>query len=349
MKKYKKVLIDAVLFFAIIGLTLYGVFHGEDLSGLGDAIKKCNILWLIPAVPLVLFFIAGESIVIWHMLGCYGIYVKERICFLFSAVGFFFSCVTPSASGGQPMQIYFMKKEDIPVPIATVILLVVTITYKFVLVVIGIGLWLFAGDFLAEYVAEARWVFYLGILLNVGCVAFMCVVVFHPSFAKKTLMLGAKLLERIHILKQREERLDKLERSMNHYHEAAEFMSSHWGMIARVFAITVVQRFAMFAVTYFVYRAFSLSSMNFFEVMFLQAVISVSVDMLPLPGGMGISEGLFMIIFRKVFGEALLVPGLVLSRGLGYYSELFLSAVFTMVAVVVFQVRERKNAKQKAK
>lgn len=347
MKKYKKILIDAILFFVIIGLTLYGVFHGEDLSGLKDAIKESNILWLIPAVPLVLFFIAGESIVIWHMLDCYGIYVKERFCFLFSAVGFFFSCVTPSATGGQPMQIYFMKKEDIPVPIATVILLVVTITYKFVLVVVGIGLWLFAGGFLAEYVAEARWGFYLGILLNVGCVIFMCVVVFHPSFAKKTLILGAKLLERIHILKHKEERLDKLERSMNHYHEAAEFMSSHWGMIARVFIITVVQRFTMFAVTYFVYRAFSLNSMNFFEVMFLQAVISVSVDMLPLPGGMGISEGLFMVIFKKVFGEALLIPGLILSRGLGYYSELFLSAVFTLVAVVVFQVREHKKSKVK--
>ena len=346
MKKYKKVLIDAILFFVIIGLTLYGVFHGEDLSGLKDAIKESNILWLIPAVPLVLFFIA-ESIVIWHMLDCYGIYVKERFCFLFSAVGFFFSCVTPSATGGQPMQIYFMKKEDIPVPIATVILLVVTITYKFVLVVVGIGLWLFAGGFLAEYVAEARWVFYLGILLNVGCVILMCVVVFHPSFAKKTLILGAKLLERIHILKHKEERLDKIERSMNHYHEAAEFMSSHWGMIARVFVITVVQRFAMFAVTYFVYRAFSLNSMNFFEVMFLQAVISVSVDMLPLPGGMGISEGLFMVIFKKVFGEALLIPGLILSRGLGYYSELFLSAIFTLVAVVVFQVREHKKSKVK--
>lgn len=347
MKKYKKILIDAILFFVIIGLTLYGVFHGEDLSGLKDAIKESNILWLIPAVPLVLFFIAGESIVIWHMLDCYGIYVKERFCFLFSAVGFFFSCVTPSATGGQPMQIYFMKKEDIPVPIATVILLVVTIIYKFVLVVVGIGLWLFAGGFLAEYVAEARWVFYLGILLNVGCVILMCVVVFHPSFAKKTLILGAKLLERIHILKHKEERLDKIERSMNHYHEAAEFMSSHWGMIARVFIITVVQRFAMFAVTYFVYRAFSLNSMNFFEVMFLQAVISVSVDMLPLPGGMGISEGLFMVIFKKVFGEALLIPGLILSRGLGYYSELFLSAIFTLVAVVVFQVREHKKSKVK--
>lgn len=56
----------------------------------------------------------------------------------------------------------------------------------------------------------------------------------------------------------------------------------------------------------------------------LQAVIAVSVDMLPLPGGMGISETLFLIIFAPVFGE-LLLPGMVLSRGLGYYSELLIS------------------------
>ncbi len=53
--------------------------------------------------------------------------------------------------------------------------------------------------------------------------------------------------------------------------------------------------------------------------MLLQAVISVSVDMLPLPGGMGISETLFLKIFPPVFGSTLLLPAMVLSRGLGYY------------------------------
>ena len=47
-------------------------------------------------------------------------------------------------------------------------------------------------------------------------------------------------------------------------------------MIARVFVITVVQRFAMFAVTYFVYRAFSLNSMNFFEEQGFTGYISVA-------------------------------------------------------------------------
>ena len=63
--------------------------------------------------------------------------------------------------------------------------------------------------------------------------------------------------------------------------------------------------------------------------MLLQAVISVSVDMLPLPGGMGISEALFMTIFAPVFGTVLL-PAMVLSRGMGYYGELLVSAVFTI-------------------
>ena len=102
-------------------------------------------------------------------------------------------------------------------------------------------------------------------------------------------------------------------------------------MIVKVIGITFIQRMALFAVTWFVYQAFGLHGTGFWEILFLQAVISVSVDMLPLPGGMGISETLFLNIFSPVFG-GLLLPGMVLSRGLGYYGELLISAAFTVVA-----------------
>ena len=54
--------------------------------------------------------------------------------------------------------------------------------------------------------------------------------------------------------------------------------------------------------------------------------------MLPLPGGMGISEKLFLTVFVPVFGAGLLLPGMVLSRGLSYYTELLLSALLTLYA-----------------
>lgn len=92
-----------------------------------------------------------------------------------------FSCITPSASGGQPMQLYYMKKEKISLPVSTVILMIVTITYKAVLVVVGLGLVLFGQGFLHRYLTEILPVFYLGIGLNVFCVTAMLILVFHPS------------------------------------------------------------------------------------------------------------------------------------------------------------------------
>ena len=331
MKSRKKIIFNGVFLAVVFALTIYGVFHGEDLSSMMDAIHRADKRWLIPGIALVVFFIWGESIIIWYMMRSSGIQLKKRTCFLFSSVGFFFSCITPSASGGQPMQIYYMKKEKISIPVSTVILMIVTITYKLVLVVIGIGIAIFGRGFLHKYLEGILPVFYLGLALNIFCVTFMTILVFHPLLAKAIMVKGMKLLERLHLVKKKDGRLKKLEDSMDTYRNTAAYLKNNPFVIVKVIGITFIQRMALFAVTWFVYQAFGLHGTGFWEILFLQAVISVSVDMLPLPGGMGISETLFLNIFSPVFG-GLLLPGMVLSRGLGYYGELLISAAFTVVA-----------------
>ena len=331
MKSRKKIIFNGVFLAVVFALTIYGVFHGEDLSSMMDAIHRADKRWLIPGIALVAFFIWGESIIIWYMMRSSGIQLKKRTCFLFSSVGFFFSCITPSASGGQPMQIYYMKKEKISIPVSTVILMIVTITYKLVLVVIGIGIAIFGRGFLHKYLEGILPVFYLGLALNIFCVTFMTILVFHPLLAKAIMVKGMKLLERLHLVKKKDGRLKKLEDSMDTYRNTAAYLKNNPFVIVKVIGITFIQRMALFAVTWFVYQAFGLHGTGFWEILFLQAVISVSVDMLPLPGGMGISETLFLDIFSPVFG-GLLLPGMVLSRGLGYYGELLISAAFTVVA-----------------
>ena len=339
MKSRKKIIFNGVFLAVVFALTIYGVFHGEDLSSMMDAIHRADKRWLVPGIALVAFFIWGESIIIWYMMRSSGIQLKKRTCFLFSSVGFFFSCITPSASGGQPMQIYYMKKEKISIPVSTVILMIVTITYKLVLVVIGIGIAIFGRGFLHKYLEGILPVFYLGLALNIFCVTFMTILVFHPLLAKAIMVKGMKLLERLHLMKKKEERLKKLEDSMDTYRNTAAYLKNNPFVIVKVIGITFIQRMALFAVTWFVYQAFGIHGTGFWDILFLQAVISVSVDMLPLPGGMGISETLFLNIFSPVFG-GLLLPGMVLSRGLGYYGELLISAVFTVVAQLTIGKKE---------
>lgn len=243
------------------------------------------------------------------------------------------------------MQIYFMKKEKIPIPVSTVILMVVTITYKLVLVVIGLGVLLFGGEFSHRYLSGILPVFYLGIALNVFCVSFMTLLVFHPLMAEGIILKCMDGLEKVHIMKHKEERRNKFRDSMQVYRETAAYLKGHKNVIVYVILITFVQRFALFAVTCTVYQAFGLSGISMWDVLLLQAVISVSVDMLPLPGGMGISETLFLKIFATVFG-AVTLPAMVLSRGLGYYSQLLISAVFTIVAQIYYMLKQTEDEKR---
>ena len=159
MENKKKMIFNVLFLFLVFAATLYGVFHGEDLSEIAEILKTVNLYWLLPGVACVIIFIWGESIIIFYMMHTLGIHLKKWKCFLFSSVGFFFSCITPSATGGQPAQIYYMKKEKIPIPVSTLVLMIVTITYKMVLVVIGLGLMIFGRGFIRTHMYEIRHIF----------------------------------------------------------------------------------------------------------------------------------------------------------------------------------------------
>ena len=183
MADKKKMIFNIVFLILVFAGTLYGVFHGEDLGKIVHIVKTVDPLWLIPGVICVVIFIWGESIIIFYMMHTLGIKLKKWTCFLFSSVGFFFSCITPSATGGQPAQIYYMKKEKIPIPVSTLVLMIVTITYKLVLVVIGVTMTIFGQGFIKAHLYRVRHIFYLGTALNVFCVSGMLVLVFHPMLA----------------------------------------------------------------------------------------------------------------------------------------------------------------------
>lgn len=342
MRNKKKAIFNTIFLILIFSITVYMVFKGEDLGEIIHTVRQADPVYLLISVVCVVLFILGESVIIFYMMRTLGAKVKMGHCALYSFVGFFFSCITPSASGGQPMQIYFMKKDKLPIPVTTLVLMIVTITYKAVLVVIGIVIWIFGRGFLEGYLGQYMWVFYLGVGLNIFCVTFMMIFVFAPGLAKWIMVKGLKLIEHFRFLKPKTTRLEKLEASMDQYHETAAFWASHKLVILKVLLITMAQRILLFTVTYWVYRSLGFHGYSIITLTILQSVISVSVDMLPLPGGMGISESLYLVMFAPVFGEALL-PAMLLSRGISYYAQMIISAVMTCVAYFIIGRKEQEE------
>jgi uncharacterized protein (TIRG00374 family) len=327
----KKTILNILFLAALLVLTFYLMFRGQDLAPILKEAAAMNKIYLCVGIVLVVIFVCCESVIIQYLLRVIKIKWPLRKCIRYSFVGFFFSCITPSATGGQPAQIYYMKKEGLDIPKSTIVLLLVTIEYKAVLVFLGILIAILGQSALAHLSAEIIFYFYLGLVLNILCVAFMSFLVFSPNIARYLLIKLYRFLAKLRIIKHLNKRLEKLNHSMDSYADASIFLGKNKVAIFIVFFISLLQRLLLFFVTFIVYKGFGLHGHSILEITMLQSMISISVDMLPLPGGMGISERIFSLIFVPVFGSvALTLSGMLISRGISYYALILISAIVTM-------------------
>lgn len=345
-KASRKAWLNALLLVVVFGLTVYTVFTGEDPRQVASALQMANPLYVLAGVLCVVLFILGESACILYLLRTLGTRVSFRHCCLYSFIGFFYSCITPSASGGQPMQVIAMRKDRIPVAVSTVVLAIVTITYKLVLVVIGVAVMLIRPADVMWHLEGVHGLVYLGLALNVGCIALLLMLVFCPAILRRCAEIVLRWLNRIRPFRHPERIEHKLDSVMSQYTGTAEYYKTHHAVILQVFLLTLLQRFLLFLVTWFAYKAFGLTGDTLLTIVTLQAMISVVVDMLPLPGGMGASENLFIRIFEPIFGSALVLPGMLISRGVSYYTQLVISGLMTVVASFVLRnTKDKENCR----
>ncbi len=340
--KIKKIVFNVIFLVVCFLLTMYYVLHGQDFTKLLIYMKEADSFYWGIGVVFVILFILTESVIINYMMKSLNQKIRLSHCFLYSFVGFFFSLITPSASGGQPAQVLFMKRDDIPIHISTMVLLIVTTAYKLVLILFGLYVVFIKPSDAMKYLDPAMGWIYLGVFLNVICVGVMLALIFKPEVLRNLVMKIFKRIRKIPHLESLSALQSRLEKAMDEYGEASFYLKTHKKIISNVVLLTVIQRCFFFVITYFVLISFGLRTISFWTVLILQAMISMAVDMLPLPGGMGISEHLFQIIFSPVCGELLTVPVMLVSRGLGYYTQLIISALLTIAAYFII-FRGRKN------
>ncbi len=331
MENKKNTILSILFLIVLLVLTFYLMFSGQDLGIIMDQIARVNKWYLLTGVFLVIIFVCCESVIIKYLLHVIHIKWPLHKCVRYSFIGFFFSCITPSATGGQPAQIYYMKKEGLDIPKSTIVLLLVTILYKFVLVFIGVLVALFGQTMILDLPPEIKFYFYLGLGLNIFSVVFMSFLVFYPKLSRYLLIRFYQLLGKLHLIRRVARKIVKINRSMDDYERASVFLWENKLAIFNTFVISLIQRLLLFFVTYIVYKSFGLNEYSALRITILQSLISISVDMLPLPGGMGISERIFSVIFVPIFGTvSLTLSAMLLSRGISYYALILISAVVTI-------------------
>lgn len=343
MQKKTKLAANIVFMLALLGVTLYILLKDQDLVEINDLLKHASGRMMALAMFCAVMYLVLESaslIVILRSLG-------ERLRWIpslrYSFIGFLFNAITPSASGGQPMMVLYMKEDGINMGASSVAMLFWTIIYKVALVIVEAFVLLFYHPFFVRTLGPYQWLFWVGMGVNVVSIILYGIIVFSANGAAGIVRLSTWLLHKLRLVKHRERIEKKLDRLLTSYREGADYMRTHWKITGIVLLITLCQRIFYFLVAWFVYRALGLSGNTLMEVVILQSFVSVCIDILPVPGGVGANEGFFVTLFSSIMEKKYVYPAMLLSRGVSFYGLLVISAGITLGTQLQLLYRKRNK------
>ena len=175
MKSKKKIFRNALLFILLIILTFYILLKDQDYNEMLAILENVKMQYVFIAVICMCIYVLCEAINIKRTLNVLGEKTSIFKDIKFALIGFFFSGITPAASGGQPMQIYYMHKEKIPVANSTLALLINLSSMQITTISLAIISVIFNHKILNKGLA---WLFTIGILLNASALTLLMIAIF---------------------------------------------------------------------------------------------------------------------------------------------------------------------------
>lgn len=341
-KNFKNFILSGLFFIGLIALTFYILFRNQNLGELFQTLRRVNLTWVLVGVGCMFLYMCLDALNIKRILHILHQEVSYFNCLKYTFSGFFFSSVTPSASGGQPMQIYYMFKDRIEISHSSLALLLNFASFQFVTITVAIIS--FLSDF--RFLGEVGNTLKILLMVGVGVNSFLFIVVFMAIFSKtwsiKIVDFILKLLQKLKV--KQIERLRQLAYDqIKKYQEGAIYIKTHQIRMVSVLLTTLCQVVAMHSVTYCVYRAFGLSEFSYVKVLSLQAILFIAVSAIPLPGAVGVSEGGFVILFATLFPKVLIDSAMLLSRGISFYLFVAISGMVVIVASLLIAKQNKKR------
>ena len=339
MKNKRKLFGNLILFLTIIFLTFYIIFKDQSITDLAVLFMKAHKGYVLIAVISMCLYFCCDAINIGTTLNMLGEKSKFIRNVRYSLIGFFFSSVTPAASGGQPMQIYYMTKYNISVANSTVAFLINLTCMQIVTISTALVSLIFNYMYLNSLLI---WFFILGILLNSSALALLIISLYSKRMTDGLIRIFIKILTFFKV-KNIEEKKTKIENELIKYQTGAKYMKNHKKAILKILLITYVQFFLYYSISYWIYRANGLNEHSIIKIASIQAILYGTVSGIPSPGAVGVSEGGFIEIFKNIYPKEMINGAMLLSRGVNFYLFVALSAI----VVLIHTIRDKRENKVK--
>ena len=349
----KKTLLSILFVFvnviAIMSVALMEFGGQSDIAPIEEVLGtfKQNFIYGLIALGLFVFAVFCESMKRFVLLKAslrhprvMGIAVSASI------ISRYYDYITPLGSGGQPIEIYYMRKKGVPGAIASGIAIMCYAMGLFATVFLTLAMLFWKGFLGVTPTIEALAI--IGIIFNIVMPLSILVFSIIPKVGEWLAKCVSKIAGFFHITKDPEAFKIKAINSIKEYADCIFYFFGKYSIATFfVFFFAILYNVAIYSVPYFVIRLCGVpaESIDYFNIFTLCLICYMAITIFPTPGNSGAAEISFYSIFSSylsVLGSGFLFWGVMTWRFATYYLFIILG-----VLLMIFEKIVRRKTTQK--
>ena len=169
--------------------------------------------------------------------------------FLYAAADVYFSAITPSATGGQPASLYFMKKDGLPFYLSSAALVLNLAMYNAAIVLIGIVCMVLCPGLFLQFNLPCKVLILIGYVALTGLMAGFLLLLRKGDWIKAIGGALILLFHKLHLLRKPDRLIQRLDRLVKNYGECAALFLGDKALLRNAFFYNLAQRACQIAVS----------------------------------------------------------------------------------------------------
>ncbi|MDD6223375.1 MAG: lysylphosphatidylglycerol synthase transmembrane domain-containing protein [bacterium] len=325
MKSLKK---NSIILVFITLLILVLVLK-DDFHSIMNAFLHANLLFILLALVCQIIGLVFDALAYKKVIDSYTKNYTMKKALRMIIITKFFNGITPFSSGGQPMQIYMLKKEGFRLTKATNIIIQTFILYQAALVLYGILAIIINLKFqLFKDIFLLKNLIIIGFLMNTLVMIGLVVISFSNKFNHIMIRKIISLLSKVHIVKDKEKKQAQWRERVDDFHEGATFLKKNKKLCFQAFIYNFLYLTFTYVMPYFVIIA--LSNHNLvtpINSIVASAYILIIGAFVPIPGASGGIEYGYLKFFGTFIQGSVLKASLLIWRFISYYLPMIVGAI----------------------
>lgn len=322
----KKKFINVILIIIFTLIVLYFSLK-DNYDEIIELLLNSDIRWLFIGYLFVLSYTFLKSIVTNNIINKFKKFNLKKT-FNLQLMTFFFNAITPFSTGGQPFQVYVLKKNKLSLSDGTNVIIQESIIHQIALIIVGILAIIINYLFDIYHLEGIIFIFLvLGFGLNI-LIIFLLFLISHSNKIDKLITKYiVKLLTFLKVIKNKQI-LNKLHNTIDNFNYNSKILLKNKKRFIKLILINCIALLCLYIVPLTI--LFSYNNYISFDgiiAITLVSFISIISSYVPLPGGIGGQEYLFILMFGLYVNQPLLSSLMIMWRFITYYLPMIVGAV----------------------